>query len=157
MKKMNNSDNKNTNEGFEQGLTPEIITYKNIKFNIPIYQRLFEWNEEQIEQLLDDLLNSYKKNPKNPYYIGMLTTIANNEQYNLVDGQQRFVVLTLMGIILRKYHKDWGNFLIQYNADNKPRLTFTARKNDQEYLKSLIDEKEGNKTQENKRIKNDRK
>ena len=58
------------------GLTPKIITEKlsNTRYQIPIYQRLFEWDRDKIEQLLDDLYISYDKNKDEPYYVGMLTS-----------------------------------------------------------------------------------
>ena len=46
-----------------EGLTPELVCrkYSNKRYQIPIYQRLFEWDQEKIEQLLNDLYISYKK------------------------------------------------------------------------------------------------
>ena len=60
-------------------LTPETIDQTT--YCIPLYQRLFEWDEERIIQLLDDL----KSQPAGKaYYIGMLTSTSNND---LVDGR----------------------------------------------------------------------
>ena len=123
------------------GLTPEKIAndeeYKNKTFEIPIYQRLFEWDEERIEQLLEDLFSSFNKDKNKPYYIGMLT--ATCDENNLVDGQQRFTVLILLAICLRDYYIDWQSFLL---VNNKPRLKFAARPNDISYLTSVINKKE---------------
>jgi hypothetical protein len=119
-------------------------------FIIPLYQRLFEWEERQILQLLNDLYLSCIKKEK--YYIGMLTTCkykANGiERYSLVDGQQRFTLLILMGIVFRPDSSSssddesrvaWDNFL---SPGGKFRLEFFARKNDQLYLQNLIERKE---------------
>lgn len=109
-------------------------------YNIPIYQRLFTWGKEQIETLLDDLLSEYCRTGKD-YYLGVLT-ITNNASLNrkdLVDGQQRFTVLVLIGIIFSIKYKQvkWKNFL--GNPDNTHlRLFFSARKNDFEYISGLI-------------------
>jgi hypothetical protein len=110
--------------------TPKTIDKK---FIIPLYQRLFEWEDAQVLQLLNDLYSSYKKAPENPYYIGMLTAFKANgeERYSLVDGQQRFTVLTLIGIVF-----GWKEFL---KVDGKLRLSFFARKNDEKYLNILIE------------------
>ncbi len=102
-----------------------------VNFVIPLYQRLFEWEKEQVEQLLNDLYSSFKKHPDEPYYIGVLTVFRDNNSYALVDGQQRFTVLTLIGIEL-----GWSDFL---KENNEYRLTFFARKKDQEDLKAKID------------------
>lgn len=121
------------------GLTPKIISEKlsNTRYRIPIYQRLFEWDEETIEQLLEDLYTSYIKNKEEPYYVGMLTSTG--EKNDLVDGQQRFTVMTLLGIIMQKEYAAWGNFLkIEENNIIETRLYFTAREEDQGYLESIV-------------------
>ena len=109
-------------------------------YNIPIYQRLFTWGKEQSETLLDDLLSECSRTGED-YYLGVLT-ITNNTSLNrkdLVDGQQRFTVLILIGIILSvKYKQErWKSFL--GNPDSTQfRLFFSARKNDFDYITGLI-------------------
>ena len=117
-------------------LTPEKIVKEGESaiYTIPIYQRLFEWDEEKIERLLNDLWNMYNKDENSPYYIGMLTAEYGNN--NLVDGQQRFVVMMLLGIVMRYYCEDWKEFIC---SGNDSRLSFNARKKDEEYLNYLID------------------
>lgn len=39
----------------KQAYTPRKIVDSGLFFSIPLYQRLFEWGEDQIIQLLDDL------------------------------------------------------------------------------------------------------
>ena len=108
-------------------LTPETIGDKT--YSIPLYQRLFEWDGERITQLLNDL----KEQPAGKaYYIGMLTSTSKND---LVDGQQRFTVLMLMGIALSVYYTPWKQFILH---NGKSRLSFSARPEDQEYLRFLI-------------------
>ena len=71
--------------------TPEIISKSNLLFSIPLYQRLFEWDKKQIQQLLKDFYNSYKLDANRNYYIGLLTVYVNpDNSLSLVDGQQRF-------------------------------------------------------------------
>lgn len=108
--------------------TPTTI---DIFFTIPLYQRLFEWEQPQILQLLNDLYSNFKKDKTSPYYIGMLTVFKGNgeERYSLVDGQQRFTVLTLMGIVF-----GWNDFLFK----EKMRLHFSARSRDQKYIESVL-------------------
>lgn len=110
-------------------------TIGQFEFSIPLYQRLFEWEASQIEQLLSDLYESFKLNAKKPYYIGMLTVhVEGDHKYSLVDGQQRFTVLTLMALAFKK--NGWENFL---KTDSKDiRLTFFARSEDTIYLKNKI-------------------
>lgn len=124
---------------------PYKITEEKMFFSIPIYQRLFEWDTENIVTLLDDLKSEYENtHGEGDYFIGMLTSTNNNE---LVDGQQRFTVMMLLGSVLQDYYNDWKSFLI---ADNKPRLDFSSRPLDNTYLRSLIE----NKGEENHSFKN---
>lgn len=112
--------------------TPEIVCKSELTFNIPIYQRLFEWEKDNIEQLLNDMKFEYDRNPSapRPYYIGMLTLFGND----LVDGQQRFTVLSIIASVFRKYYEPW--------ADMKGKLHLKARADDESFLNSLFDETE---------------
>ena len=118
--------------------TPYTITTENLFYTIPIYQRLFEWDDDNIMTLLEDLKKEYDQtNGMNDYYIGMLTSTKNNE---LVDGQQRFTVMMLLGCVLQDYYeKEWESFLI---ADDKPRIDFTSRPLDNTYLRSIIEHRD---------------
>ena len=90
----------------KQAYTPRKIVDSGLFFSIPLYQRLFEWGEDQIIQLLDDLYSSYKRDKESAYYIGMLTVKRTESSIELVDGQQRFTAMILLGI-----HFKWNDFL----------------------------------------------
>ena len=120
--------------------TPNEIAKDKILYTIPIYQRLFEWNTENIVTLLEDLKKEYEQRDEkdDDYYIGMLTATKHNE---LVDGQQRFTVMMLMGCVLQDYCEEWKKFL---TVGNKLRLEFSCRPLDSRYLWSLVEHKEEN-------------
>lgn len=115
--------------------TPCSIAKDNaLSFKIPLYQRLFEWGADQINQLIDDLHASYTRDPNAPYYIGMLTAKETGEDKELVDGQQRFTAMVLLGIYFK-----WDDFLsIKDKETYSPRLKFTAREEDEKYLESKL-------------------
>lgn len=120
--------------------TSETIASSTIVYNIPLYQRLFEWGEKQINGLLNDLYNQFTINSNKDYYIGMLTATHDNE---LVDGQQRFTVVMLIGIAFQQMRAGnsenlWGKFLTIDHSDQALRLRFKARPYDEEYLLHLI-------------------
>lgn len=115
--------------------TPEKIVSEKLYFSIPIYQRLFEWDKENIATLLGDLLRSYQKTG-NDYYIGLLT--ATEYVNELVDGQQRFTVMMLLGCVLQRYDERWHQFLFDGNI----RLYFSSRPADANYMRTLIDSAE---------------
>ena len=66
--------------------TPSSIVNYNLLFTIPIYQRLFEWDEDNILTLMNDLFQTFEKSKgKEDYYIGMLTTKQDNEYNELKE------------------------------------------------------------------------
>lgn len=114
-------------------LIPSKIVELKYFYSIPIYQRLFEWDADNILTLLDDLKKSFSRSKgQEDYYIGMLTSTTDNE---LVDGQQRFTVMMLMGCVFQDCDADWKTFLL----DERVRLHFSSRPSDDAYLRSLID------------------
>ena len=118
----------------KQAYTPRKIVDSGLFFSIPLYQRLFEWGEDQIIQLLDDLYSSYKRDKESAYYIGMLTVKRTESSIELVDGQQRFTAMILLGI-----HFKWNDFLyVSTEHENILRLQFTAREEDKKYLEAKI-------------------
>ena len=130
-------------------LTPSKIVKINYFYTIPIYQRLFEWDTENVITLLDDLMKSFTMSEgKDDYFIGMLTSTVNNE---LVDGQQRFTVMMLMGCVFQDYDDNWKQFLL----NERIRLHFSSRPLDDAYMRSLIDETSSDDLKiANKRMKN---
>ena len=117
-------------------------------FSIPLYQRLFEWTDTEIKQLLNDLYISFelgKNNPK-PYYIGMLTV----HDGSLVDGQQRFTVLNLMGIAFKT--EKWNRFV--KIANKNYRLKFFARTKDADYIKRIFENAPNDENYVNKKMEN---
>ncbi|GAA9082661.1 DUF262 domain-containing protein [Helicobacter pylori] len=83
-------------------------------YQIPIYQRPYQWTEENCEKLLDDLLSSYECYKESDYFCGSLVLIAigidsktNAETYDVVDGQQRLSTFILLAKVLATlYDKD---------------------------------------------------
>lgn len=69
--------------------------FKN-KFNIPIYQRLYVWGQEQVGTLLEDLVKAYHHNINHAYYLGGIVVVKTNDCYDLIDGQQRFTTLKIL-------------------------------------------------------------
>ncbi len=111
-------------------ITPKTIVETQKKLSIPIYQRLFVWGNEQIDNLLNDLWNSQQTNKH--YYLGVITVHENdNSQWEIVDGQQRLTFLTLLASVLMKQNLDennnWNKFLL---PDNALRLFFHGRSED---------------------------
>ncbi|MCL2184376.1 MAG: DUF262 domain-containing HNH endonuclease family protein [Treponema sp.] len=77
-------------------------------YEIPIYQRNYAWDEKEIIQLLQDIIDccaeEKKTKIKKEYYLGNLIIYKNNEIFETIDGQQRLTTLTiLLNLIKNKY------------------------------------------------------
>lgn len=69
---------------------------ENINLVIPPYQRPYKWTAKNAIQLLDDIIEAKNQN-KETYRIGTLILhFDKDSKYNIVDGQQRTVTLSLL-------------------------------------------------------------
>lgn len=71
----------------------EVMDYRP---SIPAYQRVYCWEEDNVIQLLDNLLD----NSQEEYRLGSIILNNSNGKWDIVDGQQRLVTLTLLLRIL---------------------------------------------------------
>lgn len=70
-------------------------------FNIPVYQRNYEWNKEQVEQFFHDIEKIITKGYKNGHFLGTIVFVSNEKQQLLmeriiIDGQQRITTTVLL-------------------------------------------------------------
>ena len=95
-----------------------------ITYVIPIYQRNYAWERDEICALIKDVHDSMDMG-KTVYYIGTLVTYKRDEnKYEVIDGQQR---LTTIYLILRALGVQ----------DIYNRLTYSARKASASTIKAL--------------------
>ncbi|PDX38943.1 DUF262 domain-containing protein [Helicobacter pylori] len=91
-------------------LATTLVSY----YQIPDYQRPYQWTEKNCEKLLDDLFSSYEYYKGSGYFCGSLVLIVintdsetNAETYDIVDGQQRLSTFILLAKVLATlYDKD---------------------------------------------------
>lgn len=119
--------------------TPEALC--NRKMFVPIYQRLFVWDEDRTRKLLDDLFAA-SKNADVPYYIGIITVHEKDGVWEIVDGQQRLTFLTLLGCALNRHghilqrqdgSKTWKDFVLLPQGEN--RISYIGRSGDENVIK----------------------
>lgn len=78
-------------------------------FRIPEYQRPYVWDESQVIELLDDVMQARTSNPDSQYFLGSMVLRKNSkeegttkyEEYDLLDGQQRLTTLFLITAVVR--------------------------------------------------------
>ncbi|GAA7387929.1 DUF262 domain-containing protein [Helicobacter pylori] len=122
----------------ENSLLQDILKDK-LYYQIPIYQRPYQWTEENCEKLLDDLFFNYEDDRESDYFCGSLVLIAISEDskvktYDVVDGQQRLstfillakVLATLYSERLTEESKDYLQESLITKYGKKDRLNFNA-------------------------------
>lgn len=153
------NENKPKNEATRATIGGEKIENKKVNlldksFEIPVYQRLYEWETAQIEELLNDIKKAFDESKEN-YFIGNITTSIKtnkdgqdnkndetNKIYVLIDGQQRLTTLWFIGFYLANREcecnndkqKVWQNFILK---GDKLRIDMPIRDNEQNSLTNL--------------------
>ena len=129
----------------------EFLT-RQIKMNIPIYQRKYNWSLDECKQLFEDILTIGKDETRTSYFIGSIVVKKDGEELldplaevTLIDGQQRITTITLIYCALCNYYKNiderlcrniYGNYLVNHDLDETNKLHLT--KNDNESLKYIL-------------------
>ncbi|GCF02439.1 DUF262 domain-containing protein [Helicobacter pylori] len=100
-------------EGKAYKLKDILATEFDAYYQIPIYQRPYQWTEENCEKLLDDLFSSYEYYKESDYFCGSLVLIAIGKDsetsattYDIVDGQQRLSTFILLAKVLATLYSE---------------------------------------------------
>ncbi|WRD14231.1 DUF262 domain-containing protein [Helicobacter pylori] len=141
-------------------------------YQIPIYQRPYQWTEENCEKLLDDLFEDYEEDRESDYFCGSLVLVKSDpnsktETYDIVDGQQRLSTFILLAKVLATlYDKDldktYRDFLEKSLGDTdgekRERLHFNAMglnaKDDFVYALEHFNDSQASKNNKNNYLKN---
>lgn len=120
------------------------IVYKNILFNIPIYQRLYVWKELQVNKLLEDIFDAYRRNEDN-YYLGGVVTYSNGDKLDLIDGQQRFTTLWLICMVISSMEQNVCDEMKCFcGNEQKLRIQFAIRPQITKFLISHLEKDKSN-------------
>lgn len=147
-------------------LATALVSY----YQIPDYQRPYQWTEKNCEKLLDDLFSSYEYYKGSGYFCGSLVLIVINtdsetsaETYDIVDGQQRLSTFILLAKVLATlYDKDLNptsrelleKSLGDIDGEKRERLHFNAMglnaKDDFVYALEHFNDSQASKNKNNK-------
>jgi alkylated DNA nucleotide flippase Atl1 len=99
------------------------------QYQVPLYQRVYSWGKEQIDQLWSDLVEiaeTRKSDPSATHFIGSLvlavspdTGAVGMQKLLVVDGQQRLTTLTLLLAALRDHQAENGEPEARERIDNQ--------------------------------------
>ncbi|WRG48366.1 DUF262 domain-containing protein [Helicobacter pylori] len=157
-------------------MKPEKKSLKNILvaendayYQIPIYQRPYQWDKEQCEELLNDLFENYEDHGEDDYFCGSLVLIkigtdskTNATTYDIVDGQQRLSTFILLAKVLATLYSieddDCQRYLQESWSDRKKKkrkrldfeLVWSSAKKDFQDALDFFDNLDANKGEDSK-------
>jgi hypothetical protein len=118
----------------------EYLSKSDMEFNIPRYQRLYVWGDDQIKTLLADLYDASAVD-KELFYLGGILLVQPDplkKLFDLIDGQQRFTALWLLCL-------EMGGQLLPFTTttNGNLRLHFAIREEVTEYFKNALSDRTG--------------
>ncbi|MFV0178362.1 DUF262 domain-containing protein [Empedobacter falsenii] len=73
----------------------QIYNEEQATYEVPIYQRNYAWEKEEVNDLIQDVYDAFSAN-KPVYYIGTLVSFLKDDNvYEVIDGQQRLTTINL--------------------------------------------------------------
>lgn len=123
------------------------------QFLIPDYQREFDWDKDELDEFLDDIL---ELDSKEPYFIGHMVFDGKftSNVFNVIDGQQRMTTITILLCVVRdilfslneeQLASGLNQYIFQRDKNNEE---FAILKNEmpypllQKYVQSIPSEKD---------------
>jgi uncharacterized protein with ParB-like and HNH nuclease domain len=92
--------NKTTMKVTSEPITIDDKELKDCIFNVPLYQREYSWDLEQISDLFNDINDSYEDNE---HFLGSILLFARDGiNRDIIDGQQRLTTIFLILWSIRK-------------------------------------------------------
>lgn len=89
---------------------PETKTVKSVfgepssYYQIPDYQRPYDWGDEEIQKLWDDIYSAFDSGDQF-YFLGPVVLAETKDGYlEVVDGQQRLTTLTILFCVIRDFY-----------------------------------------------------
>lgn len=131
----------------------KFMQQQDTQFIIPVYQRNYDWRNEQCRQLMHDILAVGSSDTEQSHFVGSIvylqTSITSNPTYlTIIDGQQRLTTLTLVWIALQRRAHEWGQermadeiskkFLINEYQDEGAKMKLRPIKKDDHALRHLL-------------------
>ncbi len=143
----------------------EFLEGRNKSFVIPVYQRDYAWKINNCKKLWEDILY-LQQSGKPSHFLGALVNIYNNqEEWMVIDGQQRLTTISLLLLALGNYLKvkpdkkpseaDLQEDILDYYLINKrckhksQRIRLKPNKRDKSYFESLFETSDVQKNDSN--------
>lgn len=99
----------------------KLIGQRDAEFYIPLNQRKYSWEVEQLDDYFQDLKRVIENNRE--HYMGVITMIESQNgkkiQYKVVDGQQRIITTIILLCVIRDLNVYYYNKFDRHNNDFK--------------------------------------
>ncbi len=118
-------------------------------YTIPLYQRNYNWGNNEITSFLQDIYHAFRTNPLQNYYIGSLIVFRGKygtERFEVIDGQQRLTTIHLIARFLSIDNLTIGKLKYDsrrdveafFNGLEKGHIAFSALDKENKNLENLI-------------------
>lgn len=91
---------------------------KELYYHIPPYQREYSWGKDNWEKLFDDIIEN-----ECGYFLGSIICIENDQQSDVIDGQQRLttisILLNALYSVITKYNRNYSEDKILDFVENE--------------------------------------
>lgn len=124
-----------------QSTVLKIFTERN--FSIPHYQRDYAWNEKNLEDLWEDLLEAHENsNDAKGHFLGTIVTAPNPENqaiYDIIDGQQRSTTIFMLRFALNQKTEN-PDFNRNHFFDENNELRLQVARENKDFFRKIIDQ-----------------
>ncbi len=117
------------------------------QFVIPVYQRVYSWENEQCKQLWDDIVKTGGSDQIEGHFIGSIVFVhdgiysTSHNDLLIIDGQQRLTTITLLLTALRDYLNDEDEFLQKFSCQKiQNRYLINSDEKDDKRFKLILSE-----------------
>jgi uncharacterized protein with ParB-like and HNH nuclease domain len=139
----------------------QLLGERNTQFIIPVYQRTYDWKQDNCKQLIEDIIRVGQDDSIKVHFLGSIVHIIEDERFQInkprqlviIDGQQRLTTISLLVLAICRYlqnnkldinlSKDlYVNYLVneRINGDKYTDhfIKLLLTKGDKEYYTKLI-------------------
>lgn len=125
-------------------------------YNIPVYQRNYDWKDEHCRKLFRDVEKIALSNFETEHFLGTVVyvlsySIQNFTEYILIDGQQRITSVTLLLKALHDAIEDpetkediYESYIINKRAPEELRIKLKPIESDMKAYENILDNEAGN-------------
>lgn len=124
-------------------ITLKEIVDKEYLFEIPIYQRLYVWKQDQVKILLDDMYEAFESK-QDIFYLGGVLVVKSHEDneknlFDLIDGQQRFTTLWMISMVFGHGLKEFTQ--VNTGTNFRHRVNFSIRTEVKDFFNAYMKDK----------------